>query len=192
MRYLLTIGLCLGSVARLGAQTSVHPALVSQPEGAPVALVATHTLNGRVHAAVTVRNLSAHPVATLTFVVTIGDPTTSTALRRTDTVPAALAPGAILDVTLPGISASTIARLLPSVTAPMAELAIAAVTFADGTGWRLRSLSGWLGHPGPPVTAQCLDSSNAVVPLGGTVLDAAISKQCTAGGLLLPAAGGIQ
>ena len=155
-------------------------------------LVATHTVDGRVHGAATVKNVSTRAVSALTFVLTVGDPHQSTALRRTDAVSAAIAPGATLDVALPGITPMTVSHVLPAVAQATVELAIAGVTFADGSRWRLRSPGGWLGHPGSPVTAECLDSSNAVVPLGGTVLDAAVTKQCLAGGLLLPPAGGIQ
>jgi hypothetical protein len=178
--------------AFLRAQSPLRLALVSQPEGAPVVLVGTHTVDGRVHGAVTVRNVSTRVITALTLVLTLGDPHQRTALRRTDSVSAAIAPDATVDVPLPGITAAAVAQVLPAVAQATVELAIARVTFADGSRWRLRSLAAWLSRPGAPITAQCLDSHNVLVPIGGTVLDAAVTKQCGADGLLVAVTGGVQ
>lgn len=193
MKRLVSFLVWMGSTLLL-AQSPIplRPALVTQPGDAPVELISTHTVDGRMHGAATVHNIASRPVNALTFVITLGDPEQPIALRRTDVISTAMAPGATLDVSLPGIAPAAVTALLPAVAQPVAELGLVAVTFADGSSWRLRNVDGWLGRSDRKVSVQCLDSSNELILRDSTVLDAAVQKQCRAGGLLIPTAGGIQ
>jgi hypothetical protein len=180
---------CALLLALTGAgQDTVHirPGIVASPDGAPVALEGSETIDGRVHGRATLRNESEAPLTRVVFAVTLGGEK-GQALRRTQVVPVSIEPGAEVQIPLRGIRPAAVARLLPDVAAPVAELAIVGVEFADGTRWRARSAAGWLGRPGlGRLTFRCVDDTDTIRAVGDAIVQAGEMKRCQADGTFGP------
>ena len=162
----------------------VRPTVVAQTMGAPVVIERTEAVDGRVHARVRVRNLSTRPIAAITFVVTVGDAAGISAVRASNEVPLALAPGHASDLALRGLSGTELVAAVPVAGTRLAELGVLAVTFGDGTMWTTPQPPGWLERSRAPVPLACLDAAGTVHSVGEIVGPGLSAVTCRPDGVL--------
>ena len=165
---------------------SVPISVVYQTVGSPVVIEGTQSVGGRAHARVTLRNVSSRAVTGLTIVTTLGDTSAESAapLRRlSEDIRVTLAPGAVQDVSLGGLTSTLATALGATSTDSVAELAVLQATFADGSQWVSTQPVGWVGHPDKQRPVECADTQARIQAPGEVLAVGARMQDCRADGV---------
>lgn len=159
--------------------------VVYQAVGSPVVVEGTRSAEGRAHARVRVKNVSARTVTTVTVVITLGDRDIAARMplrRLSEAITIALRPGAAQEVALRGLTSAQATALMPA-SGGVAELGVIEATFADGSHWVSMQPVGWLDRPHPRRPVECVDAQGRVQAVGDLVADGGTTTECRADGV---------
>lgn len=143
--------------ASVAAQSGVGLALVQSPD-APVVIESVAHTEDRLAGLIRLRNRTGRPVSAVALAFTIGSaPTANTpAFRHVEAVSVTLNPRQSASLDVPGVPLRLLQSLI-SADAPVVEIAVVGVRFANGQTWRAPGRGSWLGRPDLQPPLACVD-----------------------------------